>query len=428
MIWVLLTTGVHASALTTNPPPLTLDAAISLALNLNPTLRAARGNLDAAAGRADQSRTWPNPDLVLAAEDLPVNNGRGFPDSKQTAGIAQSLPFPGKKRLDHAIASSDIRRSEHELNLLRAELIRDVKTAFYQVLAAERLVGVANELVDVAVSSAVTARKRVTAGAAADQELLRAEITSEQAGSERDEFKRELDAARLNLALLLGRPDLKTSRIAGELSDTADLSVLEHNPVQWMAGHPGVLAVRALRDQAALELRRARLDPYPDVKVDVSGGRIGESGQSILQFGLSVPLPLFDRSKGKRREAQARLHIAEADQAAAEQRLLHAWETASQRLRSASEQVIRHRDRILPKADEALRLVRLGFEQGKFGLIDLLDTQRTAAHARLAYQRRLVELNTAQAELESLTRPTSDPIKPSHSVLPTVPPWTPNSQ
>jgi outer membrane protein TolC len=49
-----------------------------------------------------------------------------------------------------------------------------------------------------------------------------------------------------------------------------------------------------------------------------------------------------------------------------------------------------------------LDLVRGGFEQGKFGVIDLLDTQRTAAEAQLTYQQKLLELNIAQAELEAL--------------------------
>ena len=73
---------------------------------------------------------------------------------------------------------------------------------------------------------------------------------------------------------------------------------------------------------------------------------------------------------------------------------------ASKRYRTAAEQVANYRERILPKATEALRLVQTGFEQGKFNFIDLVDTQRTTAEARLAYQQKLLELNIAQAELE----------------------------
>jgi cobalt-zinc-cadmium efflux system outer membrane protein len=93
---------------------------------------------------------------------------------------------------------------------------------------------------------------------------------------------------------------------------------------------------------------------------------------------------------------------AEAELAAAEQRLLRDWGTASQRLRTAAEQAANYRERILPKANEALRLVQRGFEEGKFGFIDLLDTQRTAAEARLAYQQKLLELNLAQADINAL--------------------------
>jgi outer membrane protein, heavy metal efflux system len=121
-----------------------------------------------------------------------------------------------------------------------------------------------------------------------------------------------------------------------------------------------------------------------------------------VQFTLSVPVPLIDRSKGRKQEAQANTAGAAAELAATEQRLLREWGTASQRMRTAAEQAASYRERILPKAKEALRLVQRGFEEGKFGFIDLLDTQRTAAEARLAYQQKLLELNIAQADVEAL--------------------------
>jgi cobalt-zinc-cadmium efflux system outer membrane protein len=117
---------------------------------------------------------------------------------------------------------------------------------------------------------------------------------------------------------------------------------------------------------------------------------------------VSVPVPLIDRSKGRKQEAQANTATAEAELAATEQWLLREWGSASQRMRTAAEQAARYRERILPKAKEALRLVQRGFEEGKFGFIDLLDTQRTAAEARLAYHQKLLELNIAQADIEAL--------------------------
>ena len=51
----------------------------------------------------------------------------------------------------------------------RIELVRDVKVAFFLVLASERSAEVSAQLVTVAEASATTARKRVEAGAAAYQ-------------------------------------------------------------------------------------------------------------------------------------------------------------------------------------------------------------------------------------------------------------------
>jgi cobalt-zinc-cadmium efflux system outer membrane protein len=84
------------------------------------------------------------------------------------------------------------------------------------------------------------------------------------------------------------------------------------------------------------------------------------------------------------------------------------WANARKRYQTAAEQVANYRERILPKAGEALRLVQTGFEQGKFNFIDLVDTQRMTAEARLAYQGKLLELNIAQAELEALLHPQTD--------------------
>ena len=97
---------------------LTLDEAVRLALESNPELRASGARVDAAAGRAYQAKKWTNPELELNAEDWPVSNGRGFSDAKQTIGIAQTLPYPGKKSLDKQIGGAGVKLSEAELAAL----------------------------------------------------------------------------------------------------------------------------------------------------------------------------------------------------------------------------------------------------------------------------------------------------------------------
>ncbi len=381
---------------------LTLDAAIALALTHNPTLRAVGGKVTAAAGRAEQARVWSNPELELSAEEWPVGGGRGFSDAKQTIGVAQTLPFPGKKSLDRRIGRAGVRVSELELELRRLELVRDVKAAFFRVLTADRLLNAVHELEQVAESSAATAQKRVAAGATPYQEQLRAEIQLEQARTTHADYQRTLAAAREILFTLMGRPDQQHLAVSGTLAETPNQSLLERDEAAWLPTHPSVAAANANVARAQLEVRRASLDPYPDVTVGVAGGRRGESDESIVELRFSLPLPLLDRSKGRQQEFRANMVVAEAELRAIRQQLQRDWANASQRYRTAVDQVAKYRERILPKATEALRLVQTGFQEGKFSFIDLLDTQRTTAEAQLVYQKKLLEMNLAQAELEAL--------------------------
>jgi cobalt-zinc-cadmium efflux system outer membrane protein len=406
VIGLLLLPGGTASRAETasagvSAPPLTLEEAIRIALTNHPDLRVGAAQVEAAMGRAEQAGLWSNPALSVSAEEIPVSSG-SFRDSKNTVGLEQTVPFPGKKGLEKRIGNLGVRRTAAGLELRRRQLVREVKQGYYRVLAGERLVEVSRDLVRVAESSALGAGKRVEAGAAGDQEQLRAELQFEQARQETAEFERDLALARHEFAVSLGQPERRERPLAGALAEVPAAALLDETDRRWMAGHPRMIAARRAVEQSELELRRAKLEPYPDVTVGFDGGREGPDDTAIVEFRVSVPLPVIDRSRGGKRERRALVEEARAEVEAEEHRLLREWADARARLRVAAEQAKAYRERILPKADEALRLVRIGFEQGKFGLIDLLDTQRTAAEARLASQKKLLELNLAQAELESL--------------------------
>ncbi|MEI8037231.1 MAG: TolC family protein [Verrucomicrobiota bacterium] len=396
--------GWAAEARAAGGGALSLDRALRLAVAHNPDLRAGAARQAAAGGRAEQARAWPNPELEVFSQDMPANRSR-MSQAKHMAGISQVIPYPGKKAADIAIGTAGAAIGSAAWRLQRLELVRQVKIAYCQVQTAERSAAVAEDLVQVAAAAATAAAKRNAAGESTLQEQLRAEIQLEQSQTEKIEAGREAAVARQELVLLLGRPDLRAAPLTGAPDESADLALIRVLPAAWLAGHPAMVAARARRDQAAAAVRRAGLDPLPDIKVGVAGGRDEAAEENLLELRFTVPLPLFDRSKGKRIEAQADLQEAEADSAATEQRLIAEWRTAAARYLAASKQVVAHRERILPKSAQALRLIQSGFDEGKFGIIDLLDIQRTTGEVQLVYQRKLLELNAARADLEALTQP-----------------------
>jgi cobalt-zinc-cadmium efflux system outer membrane protein len=231
---------------------------------------------------------------------------------------------------------------------------------------------------------------------------LRAEVELDRAMVDLTAARRELAEAQETLGTLMGRAREPVGPLQGELREAADRPALEQVREQMLARHPSIRAAVAGKERAELELRRARIEPMPDVAVGVAGGRDSGQDETLMEFRLSLPLPLFDRSQGRKREARAEAEIAKYDLASTEQRLIRELSVVDARLRAAAEQVEAYRTRILPRAEEALQLVRGGFEAGKFGFLDLVDTQRTLAESRLAYYEKLSELNAAQAEYEAL--------------------------
>ncbi|MCF6148283.1 MAG: TolC family protein [Candidatus Kuenenia sp.] len=64
--------------------------------------------------------------------------------------------------------------------------------------------------------------------------------------------------------------------------------------------------------------------------------------------------------------------------------------------------ILEFKDKILPRAEEALTLITRGYKEGEFGYIDLLDTQRIWADTRITYIELAKHLNLIIADIERL--------------------------
>jgi outer membrane protein, heavy metal efflux system len=137
----------------------------------------------------------------------------------------------------------------------------------------------------------------------------------------------------------------------------------------------------------------------------VSGGvrYFNDTKESAFVLGFSLPLPLFDRNQGGILEASARLTKAELERRAAEVRVSTALADAHQSLVNAADEVSTLHDEVLPAAEQAFQATQEGYRLGKFGLLDVLDIQRTLFETRGRYLEALATYHKAVAELERLS-------------------------
>ena len=381
---------------------LTLEACVRRAVANHPEVEAARARVRAAQAARQQARLWPNPGLELASEDGPLNRGSFAEESKQTVGVAQTIPFPGKKRLDSAMGRLEWERMEQQRRAVLLSVIREVKLAWVRVLGREAVLEATRDSVRAAGALAAAVRERLRAGAVAEVDVLRAETLLEQARMELDEARSRREEALKELALLVGEPAWDRLDVAGGLREQPDPMLVGREPTEWLPDHPLVAAAWAETERARAAVRRSSMEVWPDVTFWFRGGRAGPADEVVAEVGLTLPLPAWDRGRYRVAEASARREEAEAALAARQRELLLTWERERYRLERASAQVRRLQSEVLPRTEKTVELLRAGYEAGKFDLLVLLDAERAAAEARRAHAQAVLEMNLAHVELETL--------------------------
>jgi len=152
--------------------------------------------------------------------------------------------------------------------------------------------------------------------------------------------------------------------------------------------------------QAAVDLEKARRIP----NLTMSGGirRFEETGDHAFVFGVSIPLPFFNRNQGKIQEEQSRLAKKAKERTAMEVRTKAALTDAYESLASSYSKILILKTKILPSAQSAFKAADEGYQQGKFGFLDVLDAQRTLFDAQKQYLEGLAEYHKSKARVERL--------------------------
>lgn len=244
------------------------------------------------------------------------------------------------------------------------------------------------------------AQVRVQAGRASPIEVQRADVARVNAETALAREERGVEVARYSLSRIVGQP------ITGPL----DAGWFGQVPAGYGPLRPiesaGTLALAAADADLAIAdagVRLARSQRVPDLTVGAGARRFEQTNDTAAIFSLSIPIPLFNNGRAalsqasaerQRAEAQRRVTVLDVDQAIARVQADAANAAANAATASGP---------ALAAAEEAARIARIGYREGKFGQLDLLDAERTLAQTRAAAVDALLSYHIAQAQLERLT-------------------------
>ena len=141
----------------------------------------------------------------------------------------------------------------------------------------------------------------------------------------------------------------------------------------------------------------------PDVTLSAGARRLPINNDVAAVFGMSIPLPLFNSGTAAVDQASAEQERAAALRRATEMDTEQAIAQAQADVANAAASARTASGPVLASAQEAARIARIGYREGKFGQLDLLDAERTLAETRAAAIDALATFHDAQAELDRLT-------------------------
>ncbi len=155
-------------------------------------------------------------------------------------------------------------------------------------------------------------------------------------------------------------------------------------------------------NRAACDLALHCAERIPNFEAGAAVKKDTGTGFTVVDVGIGVPLPVFNRNQGNIVRAQAALASARTEIRRLELELRERLATAFEQYVGARRRAETYAGSILPSARRSLELTTTGYREGEFAYLTLLTAQRTYYDTTLNYLVSLEEVWGRSVELEGM--------------------------
>ena len=292
--------------------------------------------------------------------------------------------------------------------------------AYYALLAGQRKYATAQQGLDQARHYFDISQSLERGGEVAHSDVVKADLQVAAQDQAFREAKLTMDAARLDLAVLLFRDFEQNFTVVDDLSLVPSLPSLADVQAMAERENPDLKAANASLRAARTDVQIARQAFLPSLTADLAYGieanafalhstvaAAPEKGK-VPNLGyfltVSLTLPVWDwgARSSKVRQATLKREQANVELSAAQRELVRNLQGFYQEAQTAREQVDSLR-RSVDLASENLRLNGLRYQAGEATILELVDAQTTLLQARNAYDDGVVRYRLAVANVQTLT-------------------------
>ena len=375
-----------------------VDSLIQMAQNNN--LRIKRAGLDVQQSRALQKSSvdLPKTDFNLAQD--PTSGG----NIDNAIGVRQGFSLPVLYRSQRNVFEQQTKLAEVNRKVTEAEIVRDIKIAYYNYLYTKEQVNLLNYLDSIYQDFYKKANARYTSGETSNLERLTAQNKSQNIELQRNEALSDLDIYETLIRQYTNYagPLLIDTSIA--LFYPQDLLLFDtttsNNPLLEYQKQNIEVA------QSRVGLERARR--FPDFSVAyyqqfvIKGfdpGKINRGyfpGTRIGGFEVGVSVPLFNKANRARVEAERiGVSIAQAELETTRWQLTSEYQRAYQQYVRYKQRYDFYRNNSVNVANEQIRVSSFAFSKGEISYVELVENLTQAVEIKLQYLQAIQKLNEA---------------------------------
>lgn len=299
-----------------------LRALIARGIEQNLDLKIALARIEAAEANLTQSRWAFAPtaqlDASYSVSKQPTLQNRSIRFAQLTASSAWELDIWGKLRSAKRAAEADLESSWAVRRAVQTQLIADIATAYYTLLAYDRQLAVTEEALRIRIEDVETVKALKEGAVLTGADVVQSEANRYAAEVAIPDIKRNIRELENALALLLAEPSHTIAR--STLDAQAPIAQLTIGvPAKLLANRPDVQAAE-LAFRSAFELTNvARTYFYPALTLSASVGTAdteisGLFGPGTFIYNLvgGLTQPLLNRGLNSQRLAVAKAQQREA--------------------------------------------------------------------------------------------------------------------
>jgi cobalt-zinc-cadmium efflux system outer membrane protein len=383
---------------------ITISEALTIFLQQNLELVAARYDIDTADAEKLTARLRPNPQLNVGLTDLPLSlSGPLIQEQTYSYSISQTIELAGKrsKRIDVANANSELARGQFEMAVW--QLTSDLKRRFYTVLLTESLLKLAKENEETFAETIKHTAELVQLGEIAGLDLTRLEVEKLKFDTDVANAEKDYDVALRDLRVMLGG-DYRALEI--EAAGTLDPEPYEFSLAELrdeaLAARPDLKAAKLTERAADASIRLQNAQRIPDLNL---GGGVEQVplGTSTFIFGVGINLPVSDRNQGERAKALIEKQKAQNQQQLLTNQILSDVDKALIAFQIQKRRVELYRSGVITKVNDIQKLTEFSLRAGESSTLELLDAIRTRRETLASFYQTLFDYQVSLLDIELAT-------------------------